>query len=53
MALHLNQVESPLPKAALCQVWLILAHWFWRRIEDRRTVGRQAIRKAHLSLIFV
>ena len=30
--LHLNKLESPLPKDALCQVWLKLAKWFWRRI---------------------
>ena len=29
-ALHLNQFKSPSPKDALCQVWLILAKWFWR-----------------------
>ena len=31
VALHLNKLESPLPKDALCQVWLKLTHWFWRR----------------------
>ena len=30
-ALHLNKLESPLPKDALCQVWLKLAQWFWRK----------------------
>ena len=30
-ALHLNKLESPLPKDVLCQVWLKLAQWFWRR----------------------
>ena len=30
-ALHLNKLESPLPKDALCKVWLKLAQWFWRR----------------------
>ena len=29
-ALHLNKIESPLPKDALCQVWLKLAQWFWK-----------------------
>ena len=29
--LHLNNTESPSPKIALCQVWLKLAEWFWRR----------------------
>ena len=31
MALHLNKLESPSPKDALCQVWLKLAQWFLRR----------------------
>ena len=31
VALHLNKHESPSPKDAMCQVWLKLAHWFWRR----------------------
>ena len=26
--LHLNKLESPSPKDALCQVWLKLAQWF-------------------------
>ena len=30
-ALHLKKLESPSPKDALCQVWLKLAQWFWRR----------------------
>ena len=30
-SLHLNKLESPSPKDALCQVWLKLAQWFWRR----------------------
>ena len=25
------ELESPSPKNALCQVWLKLAQWFWRR----------------------
>ena len=28
---HLNKLDSPSPKDALCQVWLKLAQWFWRR----------------------
>ena len=42
-ALHLKKLESPLPKDALCQVWLKLAQWFWIRrwkcekFTDRRT----------------
>ena len=30
-ALHLNILEFPLPKDALCQFWLKLVQWFWRR----------------------
>ena len=30
-ALHLDKLESPSLKDALCQVWLKLAQWFWRR----------------------
>ena len=30
-ALHLNILESPLAKDTLCQVWMKLAQWFWRR----------------------
>ena len=30
-ALHLNKLESPSPKDALCQVWLKLVRWFLRR----------------------
>jgi hypothetical protein len=29
--LHLNKLETPPPKDDLCQVWLKLAQWFWRR----------------------
>ena len=28
---HMNKLDSPSPKDALCQVWLKLAQWFWRR----------------------
>ena len=30
-ALYLNKLESPSPMDALCQVWLKLTQWFWRR----------------------
>ena len=30
-ALHLNKLESPLPKDALYQVWMKMALWFWKR----------------------
>ena len=59
-ALHLNKLESPSRKDTLCQVWLKLAQWFWRRRWKREkfrttttttTDNRQLlIRKAHLSL---
>ena len=29
--LNLNKLESPSPKYALCQVWLKLAQWFWKK----------------------
>jgi hypothetical protein len=29
--LRLNKLESPPPKDDLCQVWLKLVKWFWRR----------------------
>ena len=50
---YLNKIKFPPPKDALCQVWLKLALWFWRRrlkCEKLRTDGRQAIRKAHFQL---
>jgi hypothetical protein len=54
--LHLNKLETPLPKDDLCQVWLKLAQWFWRRSRkckslqtDGQTDGQPAIRIAHLS----
>ena len=31
LSLSLNNVKFPLPKDDLCQVWLELACWFWRR----------------------
>ena len=31
VALHLNKLEFPSPKDALCQIWLKLAQRFWRR----------------------
>ena len=31
LALYLNNLEFPLPKDDLCQVWLKMACWFWRR----------------------
>jgi hypothetical protein len=61
VVLHLYNSECPLPKDELCQLWLKLAQWFWRRswksksLTDRRQTdgqtddGQKAIRKAHLS----
>ena len=31
MVLHLNKLESPSSMDALCQVWLKLDQWFWRK----------------------
>ena len=31
VGLHLNKLQSPLPKDALCQVYLKLALWLWKR----------------------
>ena len=31
VAHHLNKLDSPSSKDALCQVWLKIAQWFWRR----------------------
>ena len=31
VVLHLNKLESPSPKNALCQVWMKLEQWIWRR----------------------
>ena len=46
VALRLNKLEFPSPKDTLCQVWLKLAQWFWRRrwkcekFTDRQTDGQ-------------
>ena len=60
-ALHLNKLETPSPKDALCQVWLKLTQWFWRKDENVTSLRQQqrrwttmdngqiVIRKAHLS----
>ena len=43
-SLHLNKLESPSPKNALCQVWMKLAQWFWRRrwkCESLQTGGQK------------
>ena len=59
-ALHLNKLESSSHKDALCQVWLKLAQWFWRRrwkcekftptTTTTTADNGLLIRKAHLSL---
>ena len=62
-ALHLNKLEFISPKDHLCQVWLILVQWLWRRrwkcakftttttTRTTTTENRQiVIRKALLSL---
>ena len=35
------ELESPLPKDALCQVWLKLAQWFWRKRRKCEKFTRQ------------
>ena len=40
MVLYLNKLEFPPPKDALCQVWLKLAQWFWRRWKSGKFTGR-------------
>jgi hypothetical protein len=59
--LRLNKLESPPPKDDLCQVYLKLVMWFWRRsrkckslqtdgqTDGQTDAGQRAIRKAHLS----
>jgi hypothetical protein len=48
----LNKLESPLSKDDLCQVWLKLAQWFWRKSwkckslqTDRQTDGQTERRR--------
>ena len=50
VALHLNKLESPSPKTALCQILLKLAQWSWRRRWkcEKDGDGQQAIRKDHM-----
>jgi hypothetical protein len=55
--LHLNNLESPSPKDDLCQVWLKLAKWFWRRSQkckslqtDKQTDGRRRAGDQNSSL---
>ena len=31
MVFYLKKLESPSPKDTLCQDWLKLAQWFWKR----------------------
>ena len=49
MVFHLNKLEFPSPRDTLCQVWLKLALWFWRRRWkcEKFTDGRTD--DAHLS----
>jgi hypothetical protein len=57
VSLQLIRVESPSPKSDLCQVWLKLTQWFWRRGRrykslqtDRRTGGRRTTGDRNSSL---
>ena len=36
VALHVNKLESPSPGDTLCQPWLKLAQWSWRRRRTKR-----------------
>jgi hypothetical protein len=53
VTLHLNKTESPPSKDNLCQDWLKLAQWFWRRSWKCKSLqtdnGQQVIGIAHLS----
>jgi hypothetical protein len=40
--LHLNNLESPPFKNDLCQVWLKLTQWFWRRSQKCKTDDRRS-----------
>ena len=41
VALHMYKLESSSPRDTLCQVWLKLAQWFWRRWKcEKFTDGR-------------
>jgi hypothetical protein len=51
VALHMNNFKSPIPKNDLCQLWLQLVQWFWKRSRKCKSLqtddGKHAIRKAH------
>ena len=56
---YLNKLESPSPNDALCQMWLKMAQWFWRRTQKcekctktQTDKGQISIKKAHISLQF-
>ena len=56
MTLHLDKLEFPPPKNALCQVWSKLAQlrqrWQCEKFTDGQTDDeQQVIRKAHLSFL--
>jgi hypothetical protein len=56
-SLSIKQTWNPFPKDDLCQIWLKLSQWFWKKSwickslhTDRQTDdGQQAIRITHLS----
>ena len=59
MVVYLNKLESCSPKDAMCQVWLKLTQWFWRRLKCEKFTttttmmtdnGQILIRKTHLRL---
>lgn len=41
MALHVNKLEFSSPKNTLCQVWLIMAQWFWEVDENMKGLRRR------------
>ena len=45
MAHLLQKLESPLSKDALCQVWLKLTKWFWRKWKCEKFKGRWTDRR--------
>jgi hypothetical protein len=57
VALHLNNLQSPIPKTDLCQLWLQLVEWFWKRSRKCKSLqtddGQHAIRKAHSGELYM
>jgi hypothetical protein len=47
--LQLNKLESPPPKDDLCQLWLKLAKWFWRRSRKCKSLQKDKDRRRTTS----